>query len=233
MNEEFQINYYAVIPATVRYDKALKPAEKLLYGEVTALANKSGYCFAQNKYFAKLYDVTNGTVSKWLAHLQQLGYIVIELKKNEKQEIIARHIYITDTPYGQKRLYPYSQKEPYPMVKNDKYNIINNNIDSLFILIINNSDKISNEFYLILCKLELNYTEDMLSTMKEDKIQMIKEIIYVLYELYNSEFSSFLTKFNRQDLFYYYTFSKEKATEDALSYYKAILINKCKELIIC
>ena len=40
MNEENQVNYYAIIPATVRYDKDLKPAEKLLYGEVTALANK-------------------------------------------------------------------------------------------------------------------------------------------------------------------------------------------------
>ena len=40
MNEENQVNYYAIIPATVRYDKDFKPAEKLLYGEVTALANK-------------------------------------------------------------------------------------------------------------------------------------------------------------------------------------------------
>ena len=40
MNEQNQVNYYAIIPATVRYDKELKPAEKLLYSEVTALANK-------------------------------------------------------------------------------------------------------------------------------------------------------------------------------------------------
>ena len=43
MYEENKINYYAIIPATVRYDSELKPAEKLLYGEVTALANKNGY----------------------------------------------------------------------------------------------------------------------------------------------------------------------------------------------
>ena len=50
MNEENQINYYAVIPATVRYNNSLKPSEKLMYGEITALANKMGYCFANNKY---------------------------------------------------------------------------------------------------------------------------------------------------------------------------------------
>ena len=94
-----------------------------------------GYCYATNRYFANLYGVTNGTVSKWLAHLQEKGYITIEVKRNEKQEVIGRNIYIVDNPYsqkeshpyGEKEPYPYSQKEPYPMVKNEKENNINNN----------------------------------------------------------------------------------------------------------
>lgn len=57
MNEENPISYYSVIPATVRYDNKLKPAEKLIYGEITSLTNKMGYCFANNKYFANLYTV--------------------------------------------------------------------------------------------------------------------------------------------------------------------------------
>ena len=36
LNGENQINYYAIIPFTVRYDNELKSAEKLLYGEITA-----------------------------------------------------------------------------------------------------------------------------------------------------------------------------------------------------
>lgn len=227
MNEENKINYYAIIPATVRYDPDLKPAEKLLYGEVTALANRNGYCFAQNKYFANLYNVTNGTVSKWFSHLQKLGYINIEIKRNEKQEIIARHIYIVDTPYGQKRLYPYSQKQPYPMVENDKdNNINNNNIHDLFILIINNDEKISQEFYSILDKLELIYTEEILAIMQEDKIKMIADIIYVLYDIYNSKFCSLLSRVKRETLLNLYIIAHEHKPDELLTYYKRAIINK-------
>ena len=41
-------SYYAVIPASVRYDERLKANEKLLYGELTALSQKDGFAFASN-----------------------------------------------------------------------------------------------------------------------------------------------------------------------------------------
>ena len=48
-------SYYSIITADVRYDERLKPNEKLLYSEITALSNKYGYCTATNSYFSKLY----------------------------------------------------------------------------------------------------------------------------------------------------------------------------------
>lgn len=70
-------NYYAVIPASVRYDARLKPIERLLYGELTALAQKDGYAWASNRYFADLYGVSKETVSRYLSDLQSCGYIKI------------------------------------------------------------------------------------------------------------------------------------------------------------
>ncbi len=218
MNEESKNNYYAIIPATVRYNKDLKPNEKLLYGEITALANRYGYCYAQNRYFAELYNVSIETVSRWLSHLQKLGFIKIEIRRNENKEIIARYIYIVDTPYCQNSQYPIDEKV--------KENIININIDDLFLFIINNSDKISNEFYLIINKLEFNYTTDILSIMQENKIQMIKEIIYTLYSLYNTDFKYILPKINRDELINIYIISKEHNPSDFLNYYKMAIINK-------
>ena len=65
-------------------------------GIVTALSNKNGYCHAQNRYFADLYNVSNETVSRWISHLQSLGYIYAELIRNEQQVVISRHIYVVD-----------------------------------------------------------------------------------------------------------------------------------------
>ena len=110
MGDKEQPNYYAIIPATVRYDNNLKSAEKLLYGEITALANKNGYCYAKNKYFAYLYNVTAVSVSRWISHLQELGYIETEIIRNKNKEIVSRNIYIVDIPYYQKNQYPYVKK---------------------------------------------------------------------------------------------------------------------------
>lgn len=226
MNEENKVSYYAIIPATVRYDKELKPAEKLIYSEITALANKFGYCFAQNRYFADLYGVSIETVSRWLSHLQKQGYIQIEIKKNIKKEIIARYIYILDIPYQQKNQYPYCLKNQEGIDKKVKDNNIKYNKDDLFILIINNDSKISNEFYSILKRLELLYSQEMLFLLKEDKLEMLKTIIYVLYDLYNSEFYYILYRISRETLLTLYSLSKEHMPIDFINYYKKSIINK-------
>ncbi len=97
-------NYYAIIPANVRYSN-LKPNAKLLYGEITALSNKLGYCFASNKYFADLYSVSKNTVSRWLSDLKKLGFINIMIERDNNNQITKRIIGIVknvDTPIDEK-----------------------------------------------------------------------------------------------------------------------------------
>ena len=70
-----QPNYYAVIPAPVRYSEELSANEKLMYGEISALTNKEGYCWATNEYFAELYQVDDRTIRRWLGNLEQAKFI--------------------------------------------------------------------------------------------------------------------------------------------------------------
>ena len=86
-------NYYAIIPATVRYDNTLKANEKLLYGEITSLAQSTGECWASNKYFSELYGVKNNAVITWIRHLKEKGYIYIDYEYSGK-EIVKRIITI-------------------------------------------------------------------------------------------------------------------------------------------
>lgn len=78
-------NYYAVIPADVRYDKDLRANEKLLYGEITSLAKKTGECWASNKYFSELYGVKPNAIATWIRHLKNKGYIAVGYTYNGKE----------------------------------------------------------------------------------------------------------------------------------------------------
>ena len=84
MDEE-KPNYYAIIPAEVRYDNDLRAGAKIFYGEITALCSKYGVCTASNNYFAELYDMSPSGVSRWITQLKDKGYIYVEYEKEGKE----------------------------------------------------------------------------------------------------------------------------------------------------
>tara|TARA_R110000751_G_scaffold61493_1_gene127778 strand:+ start:23 stop:448 length:426 start_codon:yes stop_codon:yes gene_type:complete len=92
-------NYYAVIPAEVRYNKKITPNAKLLYAEITALCNMNGKCTASTQYFCKLYEVSRASIQNWLKSLEDNNYISrsVTYKKGSK-EILSRVVKLTDTP---------------------------------------------------------------------------------------------------------------------------------------
>jgi hypothetical protein len=125
-------SYYAIIPANVRYDKKLCPNAKLLYGEITSLCNKEGYCWAGNAYFAKLYEVVNTTISEWIRKLREGDYIKVEVNLNGSRKIrlvtLAEHEKSRSTPSGNSEDPSGNSEDPLREIpkQNIKINIKNN-----------------------------------------------------------------------------------------------------------
>ena len=143
-------NFYAILPADIRYDKRLKPMEKILYSEITSLTNKEGYCYAQNSYFAELYEVHKNTISTWITHLVEVGYLRLEINYYEgTKNIKERRLYIStpinkniDTPinenvdtYQSKSLDPINKNIDTPINENveDNNKYINNKFNNIYI----------------------------------------------------------------------------------------------------
>lgn len=131
-----QPSYYSILTANVRYDKELKANEKLLFSEITALSNRNGYCHATNKYFAQLYDKNSSTISDWINHLKQRGYLKVVMVKDGKQ-IKERRLFPISNPIrenpntpSEKTVGGYPEKAEYPIQKNQKENITSINTTS-------------------------------------------------------------------------------------------------------
>ena len=125
-----QPSYYAILTADVRYSKVLKPNEKLLFAEITALTNMNGQCFATNKYFAELYDVSVETVSRWVSHLEKLGFIKRTIKYKEGSKQIDKRFISLATPIDEKINTPHDNNVMTPIDKNVKGNSTSFNISS-------------------------------------------------------------------------------------------------------
>jgi len=110
-------NYYAVIPADVRYNKNLSPNSKLLYAEITALCNMNSKCTASTQYFCKLYEVSRVSIQKWLKILEDNNYIKrVNIYKPDSKQIETRVITLVNSSIKQK------------LTDNTNININNNNL---------------------------------------------------------------------------------------------------------
>lgn len=124
-------SYFAVIPADVRYNKQLADGAKLLFGEITALCNEKGYCWASNAYFAELYDKSTDTISRWINQLKAESFLTVEINQSEGN---TRKIFLTlsaSLPRPiRKNADTYPQKSREAIRKNAEHNKDNNTVDN-------------------------------------------------------------------------------------------------------
>lgn len=88
-NKQPRKSYYSITPADVRYCTRIVDGAKLLYGEITALCNERGYCWASNQYFAELYKNQTRTIARWIASLRKEEFIYIDNAKGVRKIFLA------------------------------------------------------------------------------------------------------------------------------------------------
>jgi len=126
-------NYYAIIPADVRYCKELKPIERLLYAEITCLTNNKGYCWATNDYFSRLFEISNRSVSRHINQLKTLEFISVVMTRDKTSKVEKRTIKLKKEDID-KTVVPPRQNCPPPLDRTVQYNNkLNNKKEELFI----------------------------------------------------------------------------------------------------
>lgn len=93
--EDSRPGYYAVIPADVRYDDRIPANAKLLYGEISALIGASGFCYASNSYFMRIYGFSDPTITRLITQLEKAGYIKRVLEKDNTGQVVRRKLYLS------------------------------------------------------------------------------------------------------------------------------------------
>lgn len=207
--EELKPNYYAIIPAEIRYSTELTPNAKLLYGEITALTNKEGYCWASNNYFAELYNTTPTSIINWLNQLEQKGFIEREIVyKDDTKQITDRYIKITNIPSkeilsrGSKEILTSPSKE---ILTQNNINMNNINYNNIYSEVVGYLNEKANTHYRadtnstqrkIKARLNEKYTLDDFKAVIDKKVQEWKGTDFEQYlrpeTLFGTKFESYL-----------------------------------------
>lgn len=135
MSEPYR-SLYSVIPARVRDDRALRPNAKLLYGELSALAQAEGYCWASNAYLADRLGVAAKTIEGLMKQLKDQGHVQLEVERDiNTNEVLQRKIWICGPPGSSippplnfKGTSPQKQGDP-PLKNEDRNNKYNNTVE--------------------------------------------------------------------------------------------------------
>lgn len=90
-NQEFRA-FWSVIPATVLDDMQLPANAKILYGVLSSLMRREGYCWPSNAQLAAAMHCSEDVIRRWLAALQHDGHIQVRVVPNRKTGGSIRYI---------------------------------------------------------------------------------------------------------------------------------------------
>lgn len=116
-NKQFH-PFFSVIPAHLLEDMSISPNSKIMYGMISLMTSREGYCWASNAQLAEMMCCAKDTVSNYVSILEKAGHIRTVVEPNRKTGGSIRRIYLVfpnpDFAEGYSDKYPttYSDKNP-------------------------------------------------------------------------------------------------------------------------
>lgn len=205
-------SFFAIIPADVRYHDSLCANAKLLYGEITALCNEQGYCWANNHYFAELYKVSKRSITNWISELESFDFIKIEVDQSSGNQ---RKIFLQNNAftYGKKlqevrkkTSIPSGKKLLHPIEENFQHNnTINNtmNRESTALDFLNVNFTSQYETFLMQHKSQIKNFEkfclDFNDTCDQEEIKYENRVLFARLRKYARNWIENQDKYNKQE----------------------------------
>lgn len=115
---------YIKLDEKVNAITSIPPRAKILHGEICALSQSDGYCFASNKYFARQLNLSIQSVSRLIGILKRYDLITVTRVTDDngyRKRIIKPNSSITFS----KTSVVNAQKRKQPTLKNANHNIVN------------------------------------------------------------------------------------------------------------
>lgn len=92
---EIKRSKFIIIPLIVVNDVRLTPIDKLVYGLIYSLSQKTGYCSMGNNNLTQILPCVERTVKNSISHLYSLGFINKEfIRARNNNSIVGRKIYL-------------------------------------------------------------------------------------------------------------------------------------------
>jgi len=117
-------SFFTIIPVSVLHDESLNPNAKLLYAEITGLTKQTGYCWAQNQHFAKLFKTSERSIIRWINDLQANGHISVHYQYFPNSKKIAKRL-IYCTFSAKKPAKPHQDGEEKPHIYPENFDLPN------------------------------------------------------------------------------------------------------------
>ena len=82
--------YLAIIPYAVRANKNICAESKILFGELAALSQKYGYCYATTTQLAEVKGISPRSILRYLTELEKEEFVVRKLENKRRKIFINK-----------------------------------------------------------------------------------------------------------------------------------------------